>query len=86
MTIKHTHWLYGSGPDKVVEFNHPIELETECKDCIHDKVCKRDMVTQCNNYQFGCSGAENCHSCLHKYTRWDKDRLPCFFCKDFLGK
>ena len=83
--IKHTHWLYGFGPDKEVKFNTPIKVEDDCVKCLHNKVCNRSMDKRCENYEFGSSSDLNCcQSCIHKYTRYDKDKIPCFKCKDFL--
>jgi len=44
------------------------------------------MDTLCNNYLFGasdCRDQHGCSSCSHRYTRFDKDEVPCFTCKKF---
>ena len=80
-----THWLFGRGPDRLLDFKREIDEETDCGKCIHREVCDRDMEKRCENYVFGTSAAEgrSCQSCLHKYTRYDKDRVPCFSCPWF---
>lgn len=83
MTKKHTHWLFGKGENKELDFNQHIEIETDCSKCIHKKVCARAVEQRCVNYAFGCSSERGCHACLHHYTRWDKDSVPCFKCDDF---
>lgn len=83
MTIKHTHWLYGMGPDKEVKFNKPIKIETDCTKCIHNKVCDHVMEKRCVNYEFGTSVGSGCVACIHRFTRYDKDKIPCFHCNDF---
>ena len=79
-----THWLYGEGPDKIVKYHHEIDEESNCKKCIHHRVCRYDMAEFCVNYKFGTSSAkpiDTCESCSHKYTRYDKEPIPCFLCK-----
>ena len=81
-----THWLFGNGPNKSLEFNIEIDKETNCTSCIHNEVCHRMMDTLCNNYLFGasdCRDQHGCSSCSHRYTRFDKDEVPCFTCKKF---
>jgi hypothetical protein len=79
-----THWLHGSGPNKEVKFNVEIDKEDKCSTCTHNIVCGKNMERRCQNYQFGCSGENGCHGCLHRYTRWDgKDSLPCFKCNEY---
>jgi hypothetical protein len=78
-----THWLYGSGPDKLLDFKREIDVETDCGKCIHREVCDRKMEKRCENYAFGTSGAQGCHSCIHRFTRYDKDAVPCFSCPWF---
>ena len=89
--IKHTHWLYGHGPNMEITFDAPVAHETNCRECIHDHVCKRDMAVQCRNYTFGNSDRlSGCHTCMHRFSRWDNSvrygvpcAVPCFNCKDF---
>jgi len=87
LPIVHHHWLFGRGPDKVLEFKEPVRVETNCQACAHNKVCGHVMDKRCVNYEFGSSSNTGCGSCHHMYTRWDpKDRVPCFNCKDFLPR
>jgi hypothetical protein len=44
------------------------------------------MEKRCINHNWGSSEGSGCHNCLHKYTKWDKDAVPCFKCKDFKPK
>jgi len=81
-----THWLFGNGPNKEVHFIKEIDEETDCVKCIHLKVCNKEMFYRCVNYEFGTSEYKECQSCIHKYTRWDKDSIPCFYCTDFIEK
>jgi len=83
-TKKHTHWLYGHGPNKELDFNIYVESETKCKECIHRHVCNYNMAKRCVNRTFATSSATGCGGCIHRYTRWDKDHVPCFQCNDFL--
>ena len=78
-----THWLFGSGPDKVLNFAREIEAETDCSKCIHNKVCGHDMEKRCDNYEFGTSTGRGCQACLHRHTRFDNDHVPCFSCPSF---
>jgi hypothetical protein len=79
-----THWLYGRGPDKRLDFEHEVDVETDCSKCVHNKVCDHDMERRCANYHCGTSEGRGCQSCLHKYTRYDgKDPVPCFSCPSF---
>ena len=73
-----THWLFGRGPDKVLDFKREIDEETDCSKCIHREVCDRNMERRCENYVFGTSAGHGCQGCLHQYTRYDKDPVPCF--------
>jgi hypothetical protein len=41
------------------------------------------MEKRCENYQFGTSEGGGCHACLHRFTRFDKDSVPCFTCPWF---
>lgn len=87
--IVHTHWLFGRGPNKVLDFKHPVAVETKCADCIHTHVCSHVMERRCVNYTCGTSDGSGCHSCSHRFTRFDdhnqgKDAVPCFHCKEFL--
>jgi hypothetical protein len=86
MTIKHTHWLFGKGPNMEVKSFKPIKIETKCLKCIHDKVCSHDVIKLCVNYKFCRSDAAGCHSCIHQYTRFDNEPVPCFNCENFLPK
>ena len=82
-----THWLYGRGPDKVLEFAVEVDTETSCATCIHKVVCDGDMEKRCSNFLFGNSDQpRGCLQCLHRFTRWDKDRVPCFHCKFHMAK
>lgn len=78
-----THWLFGRGPDKLLDFAREIEAETDCARCIHGEVCDRNMEKRCDNYKFGTSESRGCHGCLHRFTRFDKDTVPCFTCHWF---
>lgn len=81
--IVHTHWLYGHGPEKKLEFKHAVATETNCTTCIHVKVCTRSEEKRCVNFELGTSQHSNCHACIHHYTRFDKDKVPCFHCYDY---
>lgn len=84
-----THWLFGIGPDKRLEFNKEVDVETDCRKCIHQEVCDFNMEKRCTNYKFGSSeGRSGCGQCSHRYTRFDKDetKVPCFTCKWFEEK
>lgn len=75
------HWLY----DKC-EFETIVKKESSCLKCIHNNVCKSDYPDFCLNYIFGTSDVKplnSCQSCLHKYTRFDKDKILCFRCRHF---
>lgn len=76
------HWLYGD-----IAFRVDVTVEDNCGDCIHWPVCRKDMSEFCLNYEFGrsegCSGS--CEQCLHRFTRWDKDQIPCFKCKNHIA-
>lgn len=79
-----THWLFGHGPDRILDFNVEIDAETSCGGCAHKDVCDKQPSQRCSNYTWGTSeGSAGCAQCLHKYTRYDKDSVPCFHCKDF---
>jgi len=83
MVIKE-HWLYGK-----CQFNVEVFEEDECSECIHEKVCQRDMSDFCLNYKEGISEDTICDGCIHRYTRYfnkEKYRIPCFKCKYFLRK
>lgn len=76
------HWLYGDYREvKIVK-------ESECKKCIHRRVCGLDMEKRCVNYRMGTSeGAGTCQSCLNRYGRWDSTQwVPCFKCREFKRK
>lgn len=84
-----THWLFGIGPDKRLEFKKEVDKETDCRKCIHSEVCDRSMEKRCTNFKFGSSmGRPGCDQCLHRFTRFDKDetKVPCFHCKWFKPK
>ncbi len=82
-----THWLYGLGPNKEIKFKKEISNETNCLKCVHLRVCDRDTNKRCVNLDWGTSvGHTGCDHCLHKYTRWDKDKIPCFRCNFFVKK
>jgi hypothetical protein len=78
-----THWLFGRGPDKLLEFKREIEAETDCRKCIHREVCDRKMEDRCENFDWGTSAGKGCHACTHRFTRYDKDPVPCFSCPWF---
>ena len=78
-----THWLFGRGPNKVLDFAREVDAETDCSKCTHREVCDRDMVKRCENYVFGDSAGKSCQGCSHRYTRYDKDAVPCFSCPWF---
>ena len=79
-----THWLFESGPNKILEFAKEIDEESDCSACIHRLVCARDMHRFCGNFRLGTSGETGCQSCSHRYTRFDKDKVPCFTCPHFV--
>lgn len=72
------HSLLGS-----TYYKHKVDEEHECFECIHNKVCRHDNEEFCLNYEFGTSQGKGCHSCLHRFTRWDSEHIPCFICKYF---
>lgn len=78
-----THWLYGNGPQKSLTFVREVETETDCGKCLHRKVCEQTMEKRCENFSFGTSAEKGCGACLHRFTRFDKDAVPCFSCPDF---
>jgi hypothetical protein len=69
------------------EFNVSVEKDHSCQECMHRKVCAFDMRRNCMNYIFGRSGPnvkiDSCDSCTHRFTRYDKDPIPCFKCRFF---
>lgn len=75
------HWLYGE-----VKLKKAVKKETICQQCIHREVCTYDFVKLCTNYSFGTSaeGFQGCSSCSHRFTRYDKDPIPCFYCPHFV--
>lgn len=80
------HWLYGN-----ISFDVDVKKEDSCGECIHRRVCKFSMRDFCLNYRFGTSDVrsmEDCESCIHRFTRWDKDedKIPCFKCSFFQRK
>jgi hypothetical protein len=86
MDAMKTHWLYGRGPDKALDFQREVDVETNCMECTHREVCGKDMEKRCENYVFGSSSGRDCQGCGHKYTRYDKDPVPCFSCPWFEAK
>ena len=78
-----THWLYGSGPDRRLDFKVEIDEETRCCRCFHSDVCDYSMEKRCSNYSCGSSVGDGCQSCSHRFTRYDKDPVPCFICPFF---
>lgn len=78
-----THWLFGSGADKILTFAREIDIETDCSRCIHREVCDRKMEKRCENYEFGTSEGRGCSSCSHRFTRYHEDSVPCFSCPSF---
>ncbi len=79
--MERNHWLYGKDKRKI-----KIDFESNCLHCIHKEVCDtivkcKDTETLCLNYNFGNSRYNGCNSCLHRFTRFDKDKIPCFICK-----
>jgi hypothetical protein len=83
---KINHWLYGKDNRKF-----QIDEETNCNQCIHLKLCNKlhvpeSMESLCKNYHFGTSQYRGCGGCLHRFTRYDKDKIPCFICKFFEEK
>lgn len=81
-----THWLFGSGPDKLLKFAKEIEEESDCSRCVHKEVCSFNMEKLCENYEFGTSANRGCHSCNHRFTRFDEKKVPCFSCPHFEEK
>jgi hypothetical protein len=78
-----THWLYGRGPEKRLTFVKEVDTESNCGECSHRKVCARAMEERCENFEFGTSAEKGCYACLHRYTRFDREAVPCFTCRDF---
>ena len=76
-----THWLYGMGPDKRLDFKVEVDKETKCATCFHREVCSCDMEKRCSNYKFGDSRYKGCEGCINHFTRYDKDSVPCFHCR-----
>lgn len=83
MAAVKTHWLYGRGADKRLDFKREIDVETDCSKCIHRDVCDLAMEKRCENYTFGTSGARGCAGCSHRFTRYDSTPVPCFTCPWF---
>ena len=79
-----THWLYGMGPEHRLQFVREIDAETNCGACLHRKVCARVMEERCENFHFSTSQGKGCSACLHRFTRFDREAVPCFLCPDFL--
>ena len=74
------------GPNKELKFNKEIDVETQCKDCYHVEVCDKDKEKRCSNFDCGTSEYSDCQCCIHHYTRYDKEPVPCFHCKWFEPK
>lgn len=73
------HWLYDT-------FRRvQIDKETQCKDCLHRKVCHGNNSNHCVNYYFGRSDKCGCESCINHYARFDEKHVPCFYCLDFIA-
>jgi hypothetical protein len=74
------HWLHEN-----CEYNELVDKETICADCLHSKVCDRDVNKRCANFWFGDSSKLGCDSCTHHFSRFDERQpIPCFYCADFL--
>ncbi len=75
------HWLHGE-----IKLKHEIAEETRCIGCLHSKVCDRSMGSRCLNFKFSTSNGNpsSCDQCIHRFTRFDRDPIPCFACGDFL--
>jgi hypothetical protein len=82
--IKHIHWLYGSGADKELHFKEAVAEETKCSQCIHVRVCSISVEKRCVNFERGTSLRDGCACCVHHYTRFDRQPVPCFLCRQFL--
>lgn len=79
------HWLYGTRGK--VYFNVDVVEESDCSQCTHVDVCRQDVLSFCENYEFATSEYLGCDRCLHKFTRWDsKQPILCFSCKHELKK
>jgi len=63
---------------------HVLE-EKRCRWCVHSQVCSHDMSKVCKNYDWGTSAvpASHCNACIHHYTRYHEDGIPCFDCAYF---
>ena len=74
------HWLFGT--------NRRVQIltETKCGGCIHGTVCDHRMESRCANYWFGTSAETGCSSCTNRFARYDKDKVPCFYCPYFVAK
>lgn len=80
-----THWLYGRGTDNRLHFAVEVDTETKCSTCLHIEVCNIDMEKRCSNYSCGNSD-RSCPGCIHRFTRYDKDHVPCFHCRWYLTR
>lgn len=80
-----THWLYGWGPNKEIQFEVEVDKETDCSKCIHVTVCSHEKEHRCVNYKCGSADA-SCDGCEHKFTRYDKEMIPCFHCNNYSEK
>lgn len=82
MVVK-IHWLYGK-----VTFNIDVEKDDNCAECIHCRVCKKNMQDFCENFDFSTSEGEpkTCDQCIHRFTRFfteEEHKIPCFKCRHF---
>lgn len=78
MSVVIDHWLF-----QKVKLNVLVEKETDCAQCGHWQVCSKTFESFCKNFEFGCAPARGCQACLHRFTRWHTDPIPCFECKHF---
>ncbi len=68
-------------------FKLVVRKESNCKKCIHDKICRYNIGDFCRNYEFERpTKIMQCNSCLHRDTRFPDHNIPCFRCKYFRRK
>jgi hypothetical protein len=79
VTVK--HHIFGHCTFEVL-----VEKNDDCTQCVHARVCSNRVNEFCDNYCFGTSADTGCHGCVHRYTRWDADPIPCFKCRYFSPK
>ena len=78
--FKRKHWLYGPVKLQVV-----VDVEHDCTKCAHNMTCRHDMYAFCSNYRFGNSNQPiGCGGCTHRFSKWDKEPIPCFHCRYFI--